>query len=126
MDFKYDVHNFVQTIRTQILDSIQILEDDIRFTQSNGDAPSCHPIDLHITPTTLKINKMVKRKVVESIHYSVNLEHERAEKTTTMTIFDCDSMGHPIVDSTWNRDPTIRFTTVPFMYVSPRDFKLNA
>ena len=108
------MHNFVQTIRNQIIGSIRILEDDIRHTQLTGDSLSCHSIDLHIKPTTLKINEIIQENMMESIHSSVNLEHERMEKTTLMTIFLCDSVGCPIVDSTRNRDPTIWLNKISF------------
>lgn len=117
------MHNFVQTIRNQIIGSIRILEEDIRLTRLNGDSPSCHSIDLHIEPTILKINEIIQKHLVEFIHYSVYLEHERVEKTTMMTTFDCDSVGYPIVDSTRNRDPTFSLKTMPFRFVSSSKFK---
>lgn len=117
------MHNFVQSIRNQIIGSIRILEDDIRHTQLNGDSPSCHSIDLHIKPTTLKINEIIQENVVDLIHYSVYLEHERVEKTTMTTTFDCDSVGYPIVGSTRNRDTTFWLKTMPFRFVSSSKFK---
>jgi hypothetical protein len=73
---------------------------------------------LHIEPTTLKLNEIIQENLVEFIQHSVYMEHERVEKTTMMTTFDCDSVGYPIADSTRNKDPTICLETMPFRFVS--------